>query len=77
MAIGILTGHYTLNRHQIIIGATDSPLCRRCMESEETHTRTYIEVWQINGQIYIYIDLPINITPGYIGRPEKSAKLLE
>lgn len=54
MAIGILTGHYTLNRHQIIIGATDSPLCRRCMESEETHTRTYIEVWQINGQIYIY-----------------------
>ncbi|CAH2224347.1 jg6598 [Pararge aegeria aegeria] len=30
------TGHCPLNKHLSISGITDSPLCRACMETEET-----------------------------------------
>ncbi|KAJ8712396.1 hypothetical protein PYW07_005238 [Mythimna separata] len=32
----VTTGHGTLNKHLSVLGVTDSPLCRACMEEDET-----------------------------------------
>ncbi|KAI5643461.1 RNase H domain-containing protein [Phthorimaea operculella] len=34
--VGMLTGHCQLNKHLFTINATDSPLCRGCLNAEET-----------------------------------------
>ena len=34
--IGLLTGHNTLRRHLNLTGITNSPLCRRCGQEDET-----------------------------------------
>ncbi|KAI5651394.1 RNase H domain-containing protein [Phthorimaea operculella] len=36
MITSIITGHGHFNKHLSVIGVTDSPLCRACMEEEET-----------------------------------------
>lgn len=33
---GAITGHALLNKHLFTLGVTDSPLCRACMEDDET-----------------------------------------
>lgn len=43
LLIGALTGHGLLNKHLHNLGVTDSPLCRACMEAEETATHILLE----------------------------------
>ncbi|CAH2242922.1 jg14491 [Pararge aegeria aegeria] len=42
----MITGHCPLNKHLSILGRTDSPLCRACMETEETPIHVIL---QCNG----------------------------
>ena len=48
--VGILTGHCPLNKHLFTIGVTDSPLCRRCMEAEETPQHVLMESKSVADQ---------------------------
>ncbi|XP_075974068.1 uncharacterized protein LOC142975223 [Anticarsia gemmatalis] len=48
--IGILTGHCPLNKHLCTIGVTDSPLCRGCMEAEETPQHVLVECNSVADQ---------------------------
>ncbi|XP_069356405.1 uncharacterized protein [Maniola hyperantus] len=41
--VGLITGHSPLNKHLFVIGVTDSPLCRACMEVDETPTHVVLE----------------------------------
>ncbi|XP_073948802.1 uncharacterized protein [Choristoneura fumiferana] len=43
LLVGALTGHALLNKHLHNLGVTDSPLCRACMEAEETATHILLE----------------------------------
>lgn len=36
MITGFLTGHWHLEKHQHTIGISDTPMCRKCNEIEET-----------------------------------------
>lgn len=36
MVTAAITGHGSFNKHLFVIGVTDSPLCRACMEEDET-----------------------------------------
>lgn len=38
-----LTGHGSFNKHLFVLGVTDSPLCRACMEVEETAAHVILE----------------------------------
>ena len=38
-----LTGHGSFNKHLSVLGVTDSPLCRACMEREETAAHVLLE----------------------------------
>ncbi|KAG5895351.1 hypothetical protein JTB14_003148 [Gonioctena quinquepunctata] len=40
---GLLTGHNHLNRHMELIGITDDPLCRWCLEDDETSSHILTE----------------------------------
>ncbi|CAH2235257.1 jg20632 [Pararge aegeria aegeria] len=42
----MITGHCQLNKHLSIFGITDSPLCRACMETDETPIHVML---QCNG----------------------------
>ncbi|CAH2237104.1 jg24443 [Pararge aegeria aegeria] len=44
--VGMITGNCPLNKHLSILGITDSPLCRACMETEETPLHVML---QCNG----------------------------
>ncbi|CAH2241657.1 jg26957 [Pararge aegeria aegeria] len=41
--VGLITEHSSLNGHLSIIGVTDSPLCRACVETDETPTHVMLE----------------------------------
>ncbi|CAB3243886.1 unnamed protein product [Arctia plantaginis] len=43
MVVGTITGHLALNRQLFIVNATDSPLCRGCLEAEETAAHVVLE----------------------------------
>lgn len=43
LVIGIVTGHCPLNKHLFNIGVTDSPLCRGCLNREETAAHLLLE----------------------------------
>lgn len=43
LVTGAITGHALLNKHLYTLGITDSPLCRACMESEETANHVLME----------------------------------
>jgi hypothetical protein len=36
--VGLLTGHCHLKGHLFKLGLTDSPICERCLEEDETAT---------------------------------------
>ncbi|XP_063531089.1 uncharacterized protein LOC134742085 [Cydia strobilella] len=40
---GAITGHASLNKHLLTMRVTDSPLCRACMEAEETAAHVILE----------------------------------
>ncbi|RVE41603.1 hypothetical protein evm_013751 [Chilo suppressalis] len=41
--VGILTGHGYFNKHLCNIGISDSPLCRACLEADETSAHVLLE----------------------------------
>ncbi|RVE42973.1 hypothetical protein evm_012377 [Chilo suppressalis] len=43
MVTGTITGHAHFNRHLFNIGVMDSPLCKGCMEAEETAIHVLLE----------------------------------
>lgn len=45
--VGLITGHNTLNRHLYNLGITDSPMCRACMEAEETTKHILLDCKQV------------------------------
>ncbi|CAH2269486.1 jg27296 [Pararge aegeria aegeria] len=59
--VGLITGHSSLNRHLSIIGVTDSPLCRACMEKNETPTHVMLECTGVTEQREIYLGSPATI----------------
>ncbi|CAH2263168.1 jg24008 [Pararge aegeria aegeria] len=59
--VGLITGHSSLNRHLSIIGVTDSPLCRACMEENETPTHVMLECTGVTEQREIYLGSPATI----------------
>ncbi|RVE46910.1 hypothetical protein evm_008471 [Chilo suppressalis] len=55
--IGTLIGHCPVNKHLYTIGVTDSPLCRGCMEAEETpqhaimECRSVVDQWTVQKNL--------------------------
>ena len=43
LVTGALTGHTPFNKHMCTLGITDSPLCRGCMDEEETAAHVLLE----------------------------------
>ncbi len=43
LVTGALTGHTPFNKHMYTLGITDSPLCRGCMDEEETAAHVLLE----------------------------------
>ncbi|XP_063375457.1 uncharacterized protein LOC134663070 [Cydia amplana] len=56
--IGLITGHNTLNKHLHNMGKTDSPLCRACMEEEETTKHILLECKQVETYRNKYLGTP-------------------
>jgi len=52
---GLLTGHNTLRRHLYLPGLLDSPLCRKCGESEETSAHILCECDALASLICAYL----------------------
>ena len=48
--VGSITGHCSLNKHLFTIGVTDSPLCRGCLNAEETVTHVVLECTEVTNQ---------------------------
>ena len=47
LVVGTITGHCSLNKHFHTMGITDSPLCRACMEAEETVAHVLLECTEV------------------------------
>ena len=43
MVVGLFTGHNHLNRHLELIGIKDDPICRWCLEDDETSSHILTE----------------------------------
>ncbi|XP_047999780.1 uncharacterized protein LOC125236904 [Leguminivora glycinivorella] len=56
--VGLMTGHNTLNKHLNNIGITDSPMCRACMEAEETTKHFLLECKQVEVYRNKYLGTP-------------------
>lgn len=56
--VGIVTGHCPLNKHLFVLGVTDSPLCRGCMEAEETATHVLLECGSVASQRTAFLGTP-------------------
>jgi len=52
---GLLTGRNTLRRHLHLIGLSDSPLCRRCGEEEETSAHILCEFEALASLRHVYL----------------------
>lgn len=50
LVVGAFTGHCHLNKHLFTLGITDSPLCRGCMEAEETAAHVLLECSAVTTQ---------------------------
>lgn len=57
----VITGHGHFNKHLFVIGVTDSPLCRGCMEVEETAAHVMIECHAVADYRARYLGAPRSI----------------
>ncbi|CAH2232377.1 jg15315 [Pararge aegeria aegeria] len=57
----MITGHCQLNKHLFILGITNSPLCRACMEADETPTRVLLRCRGIAQQRATYLGSPASL----------------
>ena len=64
-AIGTITGHCPLNKHLYTIGVTDSPLCRGCMEAEETPQHVLMECRSVADQRARILQSPASFPEAY------------
>ncbi len=55
VAVGLLTGHCTLNRHLSLIGVIDDPLCRGCKMTEESSKHVLCECDYYSAQRFEYL----------------------
>ena len=53
--IGFSTGHNTLRRHLHLMGLSDSPLCRRCGEEDETLAHILCECEALASPRHAYL----------------------
>ncbi|CAH2240503.1 jg12289 [Pararge aegeria aegeria] len=51
----MITGHCSLNKHLFILGITDIPLCRACMEADETLTHVLLQCRGVKEQRAAYL----------------------
>lgn len=71
--IGIVTGHCELNYHLHKIGATDSPLCRGCLQENETvehallHCKATEDIRERSGLLEETPEVCNTTTPGEMG----------
>ena len=54
--IGLLTGHNTLRGHLNLMGITNSPLCRRCGEEDETSAHILCGCESLASLSHVYLD---------------------
>jgi hypothetical protein len=52
---GLLTGHNTLRRHLNLMGLSDSPLCRRCGEKDETSAHILCKCEALASLRHVYM----------------------
>ncbi|CAH2266785.1 jg14953 [Pararge aegeria aegeria] len=57
----MITGHCQLNKHLFIISITDSPLCRACMEADETPTHVLLRCTGVAEQCAAYLGAPASL----------------
>ncbi|CAH2217508.1 jg25411 [Pararge aegeria aegeria] len=57
----MITGHCLLNKHLFILGITDSPLCRACMEADETTTHVLLQCRGVKEQRAAYLGSPASL----------------
>lgn len=50
IVVNCLTGHIPLNKHLFTIGITDSPICRACLDADETVTHVILECEGVTDQ---------------------------
>ncbi|KAI5634242.1 hypothetical protein NE865_13043 [Phthorimaea operculella] len=61
MLTSIITGHGHFNKHLSVIGVTDSPLCRACMEEEETAVHVVLHCKEVATYRAKYLGNPGSI----------------
>ncbi|CAH2262386.1 jg26893 [Pararge aegeria aegeria] len=55
------TGHCQLNKHLFILDITECPLCRACMEADETPTHVLLRCRGVAGQRAAYLGSPASL----------------
>lgn len=59
--VGTITGHCSLNKHFYTIGVTDSPLCRACMEAEETVSHVLLDCVELKEIRAQFLGRPVTV----------------
>ncbi|CAH2099133.1 unnamed protein product [Euphydryas editha] len=72
----IITGHGPFNKHLFNLGVTDSPLCRACMEAEETAAHIVLECTGLANYRAKHLGSPTTL-PEVIGDTRGLVKYLE